>query len=587
MTAEDKLEFAVSRIAAELRPLVATFHERPLENGRKMRELLNRDRVKFPFAAARIFNDVSDEKGCRYLVTIFWTQDLLISLFVDVTIPQQLCLSMAQTAAKVDPHFHHRLSGFLQQGMLESGDVPGDVATRILEILSATMEPAAIAPLLRKILLHFDARVRSKATLLIGRGNTGVAAAERLLNDTDPRVRANAVEALWSNPDPRVIPIFLGALKDSNNRVLGNAILGLYYAGSPAAIPAAFELARHNNPVFRGTAAWFMGKSGDPRFLGTLGKLLGESTGKLRSIVFTALLAAKKSAQARTQSMMELKVIGCYADATRIRIQLSVADASGVLVSSIPPTAFIVNVGSDLMTDFSCRAEISERAAVAFVLPTIATIQSAKGALQTLLGRKPELEQWSIVQYSPRDPGAPAPRNPAPEDPQTQHTDESSTKDHFSVEPEALLLKLNASTPSDPVLDLFAAMNAVIKSPLPTAEKRHVIAVLEQPSSCNEQTERAFVADALSAKVFLHVLSPKPDAQMQRICASLSGSFHVIAPENIQIEIETLYDSAKSFYSIDFPAAISENNPSDAVYIQVATTSGSGKCQIRRPDTAA
>lgn len=135
--------------------------------------------------------------------------------------------------------------------------------------------------------------------LLIGRSEAGVNAIERLLPDEDPRVRANALQSLWSSPDTRAIPMFRKGLTDANNRVVGNSIVGMYKAGCSEAVAKALNLASHPDAKFRTTAAWVMGTTGDPQFVPVLGKLLGESTGQLRKAVFQALQAIKKSTAER------------------------------------------------------------------------------------------------------------------------------------------------------------------------------------------------------------------------------------------------------------------------------------------------
>lgn len=416
MITERPSELATCNLEAALVPLVSNFELRPLENGRKMRELLEQNRAEFPIAAARIFGHAASRRGCRYLVTILWIQDLLTPLFANLAIPQELCSLMASTAAQVDPKFQVRLSAFFERVVLDADDPPPEVATRILEILNAAMDPASIAPLLRRILLHPNARVRSKATLLIGRGHTGIGALEKLVLDEDPRVRANAVEALWSNPDPRAHSVFLEALKDTNNRVIGNAILGLYLSGSTTAIAATVELASRQSALFRGTAAWIMGRTADPRFLGVLGRLLGESTGQLRKIVFHSLQSSRAAALARTQGKLVPTVLGSFEDSALFHLQLAVTEESRGENQSLPATAFILSVGSEPINEFSCKVEKSQRSFVAFVLPGFGegslSEEEARSIIASLLDSKAEDESWSILLYSSQRSSPPS-RGPA------------------------------------------------------------------------------------------------------------------------------------------------------------------------------
>lgn len=53
------------------------------------------------------------------------------------------------------------------------------------------------------------------------------------LGESDPRVRANAIESLWGVDSPEARTLLSFATNDANNRVVGNALLGLYHLGNP------------------------------------------------------------------------------------------------------------------------------------------------------------------------------------------------------------------------------------------------------------------------------------------------------------------------------------------------------------------
>ena len=80
--------------------------------------------------------------------------------------------------------------------------------------------------------------------------------AERLLTKRDPRVRANAIEALWGSDSALARGLFREASRDVNNRVAGNALLGLYLLGDTSAVPQILKMAAQPDPLFRATAAW-------------------------------------------------------------------------------------------------------------------------------------------------------------------------------------------------------------------------------------------------------------------------------------------------------------------------------------------
>src|SRR5581483_2076277 len=129
-------------------------------------------------------------------------------------------------------------------------------------------------PSLVRLLRHPNPHIRSKAVLLIGRGNRSPKWIRQRLVDTDPRVRANAAEALWGVGTEEARDLLHSLVGDSNNRVAGNAVLGLYRLGDCAMITEILELAVHESAMFRATAAWVMGETGDPRFTEALAALL-------------------------------------------------------------------------------------------------------------------------------------------------------------------------------------------------------------------------------------------------------------------------------------------------------------------------
>ena len=98
-----------------------------------------------------------------------------------------------------------------------------------MEILGEISDRILILPSLMRLLRNANPHLRSKAALMIGRGSRSLTWAKRRLTDSDTRVRANAVEALWGMDTPEARELLDAASRDGNNRVAGNAWLGLYW----------------------------------------------------------------------------------------------------------------------------------------------------------------------------------------------------------------------------------------------------------------------------------------------------------------------------------------------------------------------
>ena len=61
---------------------------------------------------------------------------------------------------------------------------------------------------------------------MIGRGSKSTKWVMGRLSESDPRVRANAIESMWGVDTPEARTLLNFAVSDANNRVAGNALLG-------------------------------------------------------------------------------------------------------------------------------------------------------------------------------------------------------------------------------------------------------------------------------------------------------------------------------------------------------------------------
>jgi HEAT repeat protein len=106
--------------------------------------------------------------------------------------------------------------------------------------------------------------VRSKVAILFGRGQCR---ADWAATDGDPRVRANAIEALWGVDRPANRKLLWKSVYDPHNRVAGNAILGLLRLNDLGVVANLRRMATHPSSAHRATAAWVIGRSGNPELL--------------------------------------------------------------------------------------------------------------------------------------------------------------------------------------------------------------------------------------------------------------------------------------------------------------------------------
>lgn len=85
----------------------------------------------------------------------------------------------------------------------------------------------------------------------------------KALQDKNSRVRANAVEAISGILQGKeLLQVLSHCTRDRNNRVQANALRALILLGVRQAEPLVHEMAHHQNPNFRRSAAWLLGEVG-------------------------------------------------------------------------------------------------------------------------------------------------------------------------------------------------------------------------------------------------------------------------------------------------------------------------------------
>jgi HEAT repeat protein len=162
---------------------------------------------------------------------------------------------------------------------------------RALSLVPALGEYTALFPWLRKLSQQGDERIKSRAVKLLCelRPNSGQIA--RQLQDDDPRVRANAIEALWHANIADAASLFRVAVSDTNHRVVGNALVGLHWQGDSSAFDRIIELSKSPDPYFRSAMAWCLGTIRDERGVAALHLLSKDPSVFVRKRALRSLLA--------------------------------------------------------------------------------------------------------------------------------------------------------------------------------------------------------------------------------------------------------------------------------------------------------
>jgi hypothetical protein len=233
----------------------------------------------------------SDTAGYRYLAV---QMAEMPQLFVMICDPWKYSLEQAVSAAsrllKAQPAFDTKLARLPARLGVTGETLKAGAAERALEILDQISVGSRVVPILKHLTEHPDRRISAKAALLLGKRMNNEDWVRRIVTEgADPRLRANALESAWGSTAPAHIQLFQECLGDKDNRVVGNAIVGLHLAGNPDVQKILQKFSEYFAPEFRMTAAWAMGKLGDPFFVPILTPLIKDVHQGVRRAALRAL----------------------------------------------------------------------------------------------------------------------------------------------------------------------------------------------------------------------------------------------------------------------------------------------------------
>jgi HEAT repeat protein len=180
-------------------------------------------------------------------------------------------VELVRSALLIEPLLDAKLLQCLLERVTQAD---GEAATALVREVLAVYDAAGLGgrliPQLIQLLRTSDKVVRSKVARLFRRGTGQVAWA---IQDPDPRVRANGVEALGGLDSRAVRDTLWRLARDPHQRVVANALVALMRLGAPGAAAELQRMARRPEAAFRASAAWAMGESGNPEFLPLLDEM--------------------------------------------------------------------------------------------------------------------------------------------------------------------------------------------------------------------------------------------------------------------------------------------------------------------------
>ncbi len=395
-----------------LAELEAEFAEAPLKVRKALQLWKTDDYPQFLAESAAYLKGTEDSPFTKLLLSTLRgdgrsLQELLLK---EKPLEADEALRVLSLAAKADPSYPVALLGILRaEAERQSGLYSPRELVRLLELLQSVVDMNALLPVLTPLCQHPDKQLRSKAVLLAAGPGRKAQMKVDGLGDLDHRVRANAVEALWGESDEEAIGVFLAALGDSHHRVMGNGLYGLYRAGSTMALSRIPAMLRQGDANRQMAAAWVMGKSADPRFLGCIETMLAVSAGRTRSNLLHAARAIEERKR-RIQALPPLEVTAVCAERGkqgRVYCAFIARSKDGERLRAEELRATDVMISDGGMRVDAARLEprgSDDYSHVVLVLPArkgvddpyaIKLIESAEEALR---GKRPH-DSWAILKY--------------------------------------------------------------------------------------------------------------------------------------------------------------------------------------------
>jgi HEAT repeat protein len=152
---------------------------------------------------------------------------------------------------------------------------------------------------------HANPRVRSKAIMVLG--TLGAPAldvlVEKVVNDTDARVRANAIEVIEQRGNVKFVPLLAERAQKGANRERANSIKALHSMKVGVAAAQLLQMLRDDRAEHRVSALWALRKIGWWRMLAEVARLAREDDNlKVRQYAMSVLQSAAGEAKTRRAS---------------------------------------------------------------------------------------------------------------------------------------------------------------------------------------------------------------------------------------------------------------------------------------------
>jgi hypothetical protein len=525
--------------------VVRDFDRDPVTNRKYITEFLQFEPEGFYLTAVEILRIDMDSRAAQYLVALLVHGNLLFRALCDPALDRERASELARQARRGDPTADVKLARALADaGGTDSGVATG-MAERLLEIIDSISDGKRILPSLMRMLRNDNPYLRSKVVLMIGRSGRSIGWIEKRLQETDTRVRANAIEAMWGIESEQARDLLQWAMRDTNNRVVGNALVGLYRLGEVSPLAEIIKMAAHDSPSFRRTAAWVMGETGDPRFSEVLGRMIADGNADVRKSAFAAVRRVRAAA-AEVSQTVEWPV-GVAVDAKNPRtgerrVSVAVVTADGRGNPKILPAQFLLSEDGQPVWSYRVAEKMAPGPmTVLFLFPRkLDNTGWDQGALRCLKWKR-STDLWSSVPYS----GEVADLSASSLDLELPSFIGNSSR--------AARVFQEAPRRSDCTGFWTAVRRAVLPGDTPVRGRRHMIVVATGEVGGN--ADDAPIAAVQASQTSLHMVSCSPNLVVQEFCRRSGGSFQCVKDKSaIEEAVSLSYLSLLARYEIRYQA---------------------------------
>jgi hypothetical protein len=552
--------------------LVRDFDRDALANSKCISEILRHHREVFYSTSVEILKYDADSRAAQYLVKLLVTGNLLFRALCEPALDRARVTELARLALREDPLIDVKIARQLADNRYDAaGGVGTGIAERVLEILEEISDGKRILSPLLRMLLYDNPHLRSKAVLMIGRSGRNLRWLKRRLKESDTRVRANAIEAMWGFDSAGARELLEWASRDGNNRVAGNALFGLYQLGEIYALAELAKMASHDSAAFRRTAAWVMGKTGDPRFAEVLGHMIADNHADVRKSAFAAV-GRIRAAVAQASHRVEWPVAASCGpkdpNTGQRRVSVAVVSADGSENPRVLPAQFILSENGQPVWSYRLlEKEAPEAMTIIFLFPC--DVPNWEPSALRCMSWKRSKDLWSVAHYTggENSPAAPA----ADLDLPLFIANASQAAPAVEKTPER----------TDCTSFWSSVHRAVMPGNTPVSGTRHMIVLApEYAGNCSEDE---VIAAVHASRTSIQVLSPTANPGLRDFCSRVNGRFQLLEDmASVEERISLAYLSLLARYEIRYQPVSPD---ASSLKLRVQTLAGWGETIAPFPES--